>query len=282
MLNALRSLTQDTILIYDKEFEVDLERFTRKLTLLFTSSEYATLMKLESKQNLLIFTLESDTNKVDQRKRFATGEDLICQLADEMYRCYMKEASANAQSGDVSKAKDKENLANRIYPELHDAHHKAIVMNQKSQSVVCAKLEIIWVKKDFENDVNITLEQFDLNEIISPFKSFDNARDCHHYLYRNELTSAAFLIIDARYEEAIVNSFGRISNVKQLYRYHQSTASNTTNTFTDLKRLRYKLVYDLIAYFSDAGVEYREGNQTEQAREMFVKAKKLCDILADF
>jgi poly-beta-hydroxyalkanoate depolymerase len=83
-------------------------------------------MDTSFKQNFFVFILESDLNKVDQRLRFVTDEDLICQLADELYRHYVKEAQKYFHLGNVKMSNDQESLANRIYSELRNVDNNII------------------------------------------------------------------------------------------------------------------------------------------------------------
>jgi hypothetical protein len=281
MLDALHRLTNGTILIFNNGSDIDLQLLADKSIFLFTSSQFVASMKTKFKQNLFIFTLESDPNKVDQRKRFATGEDLICQLADEMYRCYTKETLKHFLRGDVKMAKDKENLANRIHSELRNAYQKTIIIDQDSQSFVCTKTELVWLKSKMQDDVNVEQVQKDFSEIVSCYSSFGDEYDCQHHLSNNENVIVVFLIIDTHYDESIITTFEYLNNVKRLYRYGGSTLDSKA-VITNSNDLRYRLTYDLIAHYSDLGAECRTKNDAEQAREIFLKAKKLCDFLAEF
>src|SRR5690349_14865465 len=118
MLKCLCSLVEDSIIILDNDSFVDFNKLPNKITLLFVSSEFAAKMKDKPLQTEAIFILEDDKNKVDYRTRFDSDEDLIFQLADEICRCYRKEAKDCSEAGDFAIAKEKEELANDIHEEL--------------------------------------------------------------------------------------------------------------------------------------------------------------------
>jgi len=143
MLNRLRSLVKDSIIINDHASFIDLKKLPNKITLFFVSSEFAATMKDKPEQTEAIFILESDKNQVDHRKQFDTGEDLIFQLADEIYRCYKKEASELLQSGDSSIAKEKEDLANRIHGELKKAYKSVCTGNKAPLNVTTTCVSFI-------------------------------------------------------------------------------------------------------------------------------------------
>jgi hypothetical protein len=108
MLKALFKFTDESMVVLDYKEFVDLTKWTKNPTLLFVSSEFAETMQNNKPENIkAIFILEKDPKKVDNRERFATGEHLIFQLADELYRCYKNEARLFSESGDLSTAKKK-------------------------------------------------------------------------------------------------------------------------------------------------------------------------------
>jgi hypothetical protein len=281
MLNALHQLTNGTILIADNGSEIDFQQLPDKTIFLFTSSQFIVSMKTKFKQNSLMFILESDPNKVDQRERFATGEDLICQLADEMYRCYTKEASKYFGLNDPKMAKEKENLAKQIHNELRKAHQKIVTLDNNIQSLVCTRTELVWLKSKSQDDVKVDQLQHDLSEIVSYPQSFDNEYDCQNYICNDRNVFVVFLIIDTHYNQSIITNFEHLNNVKRLYRYGKSPLEDKT-IITNPDDLRCRLTYDLIAHYSDLGAQCRAKNNAEQARDMFLKAKKLCDLLAEF
>ncbi|CAF1435323.1 unnamed protein product [Adineta steineri] len=73
-----------------------------------------------------IFVLEDDISKVDYQHRFGSGDDLIYQLADEIYRCYQQEAEQCSISGDVKAAEIKRNISNKMHEELDKAYNSVL------------------------------------------------------------------------------------------------------------------------------------------------------------
>ena len=87
MLKTLLWLTDYSILVFDYTSLIDLNKLPQKTTFLFVSSEFASTMENEPEYIKTVFSLESNKSRVDQRTRFGSGSDLICQLVDELYRC---------------------------------------------------------------------------------------------------------------------------------------------------------------------------------------------------
>ena len=85
MLKTLLSLTDYSILVLDYTLLVDLNKLPQKPTLIFVSSEFASTLENKPEHIKTVFTLEGDKSRVDQRTRFGSGLDLICQLVDELY-----------------------------------------------------------------------------------------------------------------------------------------------------------------------------------------------------
>ncbi|CAF3373738.1 unnamed protein product [Rotaria socialis] len=202
----------------------------------------------------------NDLNKVDQRLRFATDEDLICQLADELYRHYTKEAQKYFHLGNVKMSNDQERLANRIYSELRNVHNNIITLENNNPSFVCPKTELIWLKSKMQDYANVDQLQTYFNELVSSYSSFYNQDDCQHYLRNDKNIGGIFLIIDIDYNESIVTTFEHLSNVKCLYRYGQSK-SETKGIITNFDAFRYQLAYNLKAHYGDFGAECRAKNK---------------------
>ena len=130
MLDCLKSLTENSILMVDDISAMTPYQIPNMTTLLFISSEAAVTMEPEPEHIDAIFILESDKDKADFRQRFDNGEDLIFQLADEIYRCYKEEARALSESGDSSRAKEREDLASRIFTDLKKAYKSVSIEHE--------------------------------------------------------------------------------------------------------------------------------------------------------
>ncbi|CAF1299005.1 unnamed protein product [Rotaria magnacalcarata] len=129
MLNCLCLLMKDSIIIKTHASILDLKHLPNKTTLFFVSSECAAGMAGELEHGEAIFILENDKNKVDYRKRFDNDEDLIFQLADEIYRCCKKESMELLESDQSSLAEEKNAVANQIHVELKKAY-KSVSTNE--------------------------------------------------------------------------------------------------------------------------------------------------------
>ncbi|CAF3367740.1 unnamed protein product [Rotaria socialis] len=129
MLDCLCLLMKDSIIIKAHASILDLKHLPNKTTIFFVSSECAAEMAGELEHGEPIFILENDKNKVDYRKRFDNDEDLIFQLADEIYRCCKKESMELLESDQSSLAEEKNAVANQIHVELKKAY-KSVSTNE--------------------------------------------------------------------------------------------------------------------------------------------------------
>ena len=134
MLNSLMSTTKNTIFIFDDITEINFDELLKKPTFLFVSSDFAATMGTKSEQIEMVFILETDKNQVDYRERFDNGEDLIFELADNIYQCYKKEANNYLTSGDTVMAKMKKDQASDIHGILKSAYKSVIPSNEAESS----------------------------------------------------------------------------------------------------------------------------------------------------
>ncbi|CAF4126276.1 unnamed protein product [Rotaria magnacalcarata] len=252
MLNTLHRSTKGIMLISNDGSDVEWQQLSNKTIFLFPTTQFFASTDTSFEQNFFVFILESDVNKVDQRLRFAADEDLICQLADELYRHYTKEAQKYFHLGNVKMSNGQECLANRIYSELRNVHNNIITLENNNPSFVCPKTVLIWLKSKMQDYDNANQLQKYFNEIVSSYSSFYNQDDRQHYLRNDENIGGIFLIIDVDYNESIVATFEHLSNVKCLYRYGQSK-SETKGIIRNPDDLRYQLAHDLIAHYGDFG-----------------------------
>ncbi|CAF4342948.1 unnamed protein product, partial [Adineta steineri] len=142
MLTTLQSLTNDSILIYDNSSKVDFETMPDTTILVFTTNQIISTMTNISEQQIKFFILEEDKNRVDQRERFDNCEDLMFQLADELYRYYKLEAIGYTKLGNISLAKEKEEKANRIHKELKEVHQRFSRIDTTDKSDICTTTKL--------------------------------------------------------------------------------------------------------------------------------------------
>ena len=108
MFKGLQSIVKESLTITSNRLAIDLVELDGKTTIIFVSSEFAEIMTGQAKSMETMSILESDSKKVD----------LIFQWADEIYRCYMKEARDDFELGDLFWANIKKECANQIHNEL--------------------------------------------------------------------------------------------------------------------------------------------------------------------
>ncbi|CAF4184048.1 unnamed protein product [Rotaria sp. Silwood2] len=238
-------------------------------------------MKNKPEQVETVFILEDDKNKVDHRERFATDEDIICQLADEIYRCYEKEAREYSQSGDPSRAKIKEEQANRIHIELKKIHQRLFARNITIDTPICTITTLVWLKSKLQDDIEVEKVKNLFSKVVSSFLVFDSLGDCRKDLLGHEVIGNIFLIIDAEYGSSVVVDFQQLPNVKVVGRYGQSSLENETviDNYDDLCS---RLTHDLIAHYNRLGTNCSNKHDAKTAKDMFMKAHKLCTIDSEF
>jgi hypothetical protein len=118
VLNILCSLTSKMVFIINNESTIDFSQWSKTPTSIFTTKQFAFSLK-ELPNDFNVFLLDHGNNNVDQQ-RFATIDDLIFRLADEIIRMYRLEATKSSTLGDSVKAQEHDEQANRIYRELRN------------------------------------------------------------------------------------------------------------------------------------------------------------------
>lgn len=281
MLDSLRSMAKDSILNFENGSDFDFGKLPQRTTVLFVSSAFAATMTTKPEQVETVFILEDDKSRVDHRERFATGEDLIFQLADEIFRCYEKEARAYSDAGDVLAAEIKEEQANRIHSELKKTHTKVSAHDITTDTLTCTTTRAIWLKSKLRHDIEVEKVKNLFSEIVSSFAVFDSPSDCRKNLFEYEVVENIFLIIDTDYEDSVVVDFQQRPNVKMVSRFGQSSPENgkVIDNYYDLCS---RLTYDLLAHYNKLGTEYSARQDPKTAKDMFKKAHKLCQINFEF
>ncbi|CAF1374168.1 unnamed protein product [Adineta ricciae] len=273
MLEVLCSLTEDSII--ELEMNSNLNKLSKENLVLFVSSEFALTMK---EQFGKIFILENDKSKIDNEKRFGNGEDLIYSLADEIYRCYMKESKEYLQNGDLINAKLKEEKANEIHHELKKIY-KSISSLQTQISISNPPLtKLIWIKSKIQiNHIEIEKIENHFSEVISSFLVFNDPLICHQRILDNEIQTKIFLIIDSNYDESIINDFQKLSNVKIVIRYGQISSENET-IIDNYDDLCFHLTHELLTHYNQLGSFYSNKQDAKTAKDMYIKAQLLCQM----
>jgi hypothetical protein len=250
------------------------------MTLLFVSSEFATAMESKPEQTKAIFILEDDNTKVDHRERFATGEDLIFQLTDELYRCYKKEANDYLIVGNTAMAEIQEKQASRIHSELKTAHQNYFASKNSSTASICTTTTLVWLKSKSKNDTEVREMQNLICKVVSSFQAFASHASCQTYLLDHKTAGTVFLIISTDYEDSIVADLQQLPNVKFVYRYGQPSMKNES-VISNYDYLRFRLIYDLIGHYKELGTNCKTIQDIKTAKDMFMKAHELCNILAE-
>ncbi|CAF2714007.1 unnamed protein product [Rotaria sp. Silwood2] len=89
-----------------------------------------------------------------------------------------------------------------------------------------------------------------------------------------------FIIIYRNYEESIVECVRQFPNVKYVY-YYEASKNKMDNMTTNRDDLRYRITSDLIDYYAKLGEKYQTNKKSKEARQIFLKAQKLCRLLSE-
>jgi len=264
MLHSLDTTTENSIFIIDDGATINFDELPKKTTFLFTSSEFAARMGDKPERIEAVFTLEQNENKVDYRQRFDNSEDLIFELADEIYRCYKKEAKEYFESDDKSTANIKEEKANQIHPELNKAYNWVLAGNNSTTTLVWLQL-----KSHDDDEEKQKLEKF-LYKIVSSFRAFDCEHKCHEYLRVDKSVGTIFLIVNAGYESSVVVNLQQCNNVQAVYRYGEASSKDeiVINNYNDLC---FRVLSDLFDHYNRLGFDYNSKYDAPIAKDMHTK-----------
>jgi hypothetical protein len=277
VLQTLYSLASKFILIINDESTIDFSQWSKKSTTVFTTAQFASSIENLPK-HFKMFILDKGNNNIEQQ-RFATIDDLICRLADEIVQQYRLEANEYTKVGELIKAKEQEEQANLIYRKLRQIHAQLLTNKSPMKASDSISPILIWLISNTENneeDTNYIEKNFE--KYFSSFRIFFHESDFHDYIAQENITDM-FLIIYSDYQESIAQGSHQFSNVKYIYRYGESKVQDD-KIITNRDDLCYQLTYDLIDYYGKLGEQYRTNNQTKKARDMFLKAQSLCQFLS--
>ena len=278
MLSVLRSLANGSILVYDHS-DINFDTLPNKTILLFTKNQFVGSTPRQIKQVTKSFILEEDKTKVDHRERFANTEDLIFQLADELCRHYKSEAAGDLGSNNPTLAKEKEKIANQIHSELQAVYRDLSKNENDEKSLPSTTTSLIYLQSKDREESDINKVENLLQEIVTSFSTFDNERECYRHLRTNELDSAVFLIIATHCPDSAVASFQCLSNVKHVYRLGQTSSSTEDLLSSGSDEFWFQVTHDLLSYYHKLGTEFSSRKEARKAKEMFVKAHRLCQMI---
>jgi hypothetical protein len=270
MLKALCWLTKDSILMRDNYSEIDFDTMINKTIVIFTSSQIISSMKKQHSQLTHYFIFEDNKNEVAQPGRFNNSEDLIFQLADELYRYYKWEANEDSRAGDNHAEKEKEEVANRIHKELKKVHQ---TFSENPKPPISTITTIVWLKSVHDNDNDTTIIQNRFKNIISSFLIFFDEQECFSYFLTTDYDNFVFLIIDNDYKDISIAGLQQLDKIKQIYRYDQTSSDGNG------ENLSLRLIYDLIYHYNQLGNQFEDRKDSNNAKDMFLKARDLCQLI---
>ncbi len=139
---------------------------------------------------------------------------------------------------------------------------------------------LICLKSKSNDDFNMENLHKQLNSFVSSSLIFDNEESSYDHVCTNEVHNCVFMIIHTHYQDSIVNHFKKLPNVKNVYRYGQTSFKNK-KTFTNNNDLCFELIHGLTAHYNRLGTEYNARKDSENAANMYLKAQELCKRLLE-
>ncbi|UJR30326.1 hypothetical protein I4U23_017863 [Adineta vaga] len=268
VLRILRLMTSKLILTIDDESPIDFSQWSKSNISIFTTTHYASSLECIPR-NCQLFIFDKDNSKTDQQ-RYATIDDLICQLAEEIIQKFRSDAVKSTNIGDTTKAAEQNANAEQIYSELRKLQPTP---DQTKTSDTFIAPSLIWLINDTTNDEITDLIEKQFPDYFQTHLTFYQEDDFHYYLLTNDIHADKFLILYGNYSKSMIESSRQFSNVKYVYQYEELNK-------TDKDKLQYRLTYDLIDYYGKLGEQYRANKQQKKAKLMFSKAKNLCHFLS--
>ncbi len=107
-------------------------------------------------------------------------------------------------------------------------------------------------------------------QIVPSLIVFDNEQTCWDYVVQCGDETAIFLLVDPDYDRLIVTRLEGLAQVKHLYR---------TEGFIDINKMCFRLTHDLIKHYGQLGDQLQAEKRNQEARQMFLRAQQLCQIL---
>jgi len=251
---------------------VDLIEASKKTTFLFTSSEFFATLQNKSKPFQAIFILDNEKNKSDYQQRFSTSEQLIFQLANELFRYYKTEAKEDLQSGNSFESEIKETIANKIYHELKKAYQSVPATTTTITSSVDTTVTLICLTSESHRTEMEQLKKI-LDGIVSICEPPISAKD--------KSFGTVFVIQDTNYEDEIVTNLRESLNIKTIYYYGDISSKHKTalNSYNDLC---FELISDLATHYKKLGSACNLINDAKTAKNMFDKSAQLYKTLSKF
>jgi len=276
MLHTLMSLTGDTISSIDNI--VSTSAFTKynKTLIIFTTDEFCSMMNEKPKGLLQLYVLETETNKMDQGTRFISSDDLIFQLADDLSYYYQWEAKSDATLGYTYSAQEKEKCASNIHVILTNIHKQF----SASQPPLYISPTLIYLTSSSDNMMIKNMKEL-FDNIVTKSLLFDDQHSCYQYLQNNEKSSSIFLIVDYDYDDTVINRLKNFVCVKKVYQCKKSMMKSDTSV-EQYGEWCFDLTHDLIIHYNKLATQYEKLKDYNNAKDMFLKAHQLSQLLMKF
>lgn len=277
VLKILITHASKFILVIDDRLVIDFSKWTLQSATIFTTVQCVSTLENIPK-HFHIQLLDVLNTNIEQ-PRFTTIDALISRVADEVIekcRVFDDEATASSKPESINKK------INRIYSELEQIHAKYHPESSTLPTANCAPPMLVHVIFDRdESEEESCLIKTELQDYFASSECFFNEDDCLEYLSAQARTDV-FVIIYGPSDNSFNNDLDQFLQVKHTYRYKESRDASNNGMITNRDDLRYRLAYDLLEHYGNLGEKCQADNQSKKAREMFLKARNLCQFLSIF
>ena len=280
VLKILITHASKFILVIDDRLVIDFSKWSLQSATIFTTARC--VPSLENIPKRFKTQLLDVFNTNVEQPRFTTIDALIGQLADEVIeKCRMSD-DENVNSAASSKTESTSKRINRMYSELEQIHAKYHPKSSTLPTAHCVLplLVHLIVDRD-ENEEQSALINTEFQDYFASSRCFFNEDDCLEYL-SSEKTTDVFVIIYGSSEASFTDDLHQFSHVRRVYCYEESREQRNDGIITNRDHLRYRMAYDLLEHYGNLGEKCQAEKQSKKAREMFLKARNLCQFLSRF
>ncbi|CAF2517858.1 unnamed protein product [Rotaria sp. Silwood2] len=281
VLYILCSVTSNLIYVMNDASTNDCYQWPKRPMSIFTTAQFVSSSEKKIPKYIKFFVLSDSKNNTEQQQQFTTIDELICRLVDEIIQHYRFEANEFIKMKNSIKMQEQYKQINRIYHELKNLDVKFAKNNSSSKKSENIEPILIWLLSNTgydEEDTKSIAENFKDN--FSSYLTFYDPSEFHSYLLIEENITDMFIIIYRNYEESIVECVRQFPNVKYVY-YYEASKNKMDNMTTNRDDLRYRITSDLIDYYAKLGEKYQTNKKSKEARQIFLKAQKLCRLLSE-
>ena len=277
ILRTLDFYASKFILTIDDHSIIDFSQWSKQSATIFTTAQsVSSLQNLPKRLTVVLYDVH---NTNIEQPRFTSIDKLIGRLVDEVIEKYRNSTDENIISTASSNTELINKKVNRIYSDLEQIHQKYHSKSSSMPTVDCPAPVLVFliVDRAYDNEETRSIGE-EFKDYFSSPQYISDENEC----LVGENTMDMFWIICGCSNQALGNRLRQNSRVKYFYYFEESREKSNERMITNENDLRYRLAYDLLEYYGNLGEQYQANRQTRKAREMFSKARNLCQILSNF